>query len=61
MNCYDNFRPGERDYEYYHQKGSIYQEICVEISKDEKLYKEIYTGINKDIKKGLIHTDRRRL
>ena len=56
MNCYDNFRPGERDYEYYHQKAAIYQEICVEIVKNEKLYKEITDKISKDIKKGLIKT-----
>lgn len=27
-NWWDNFRPGEQNYEYYHQKGEIYAEIC---------------------------------
>lgn len=27
-NRYDNFRPGEENYEYYHQKAEIYREIC---------------------------------
>jgi hypothetical protein len=27
QNTWTNFRLGEQDYEYYHQKGEIYQEI----------------------------------
>lgn len=27
-NRWGNFRPGEQNYEYYHQKGEIYAEIC---------------------------------
>lgn len=26
-NSWDNFRPGEENYEYYHQKGKIYKRI----------------------------------
>jgi len=33
MNTWDNFRPGERDYEYYHQKGAIYSRIVQALKK----------------------------
>jgi hypothetical protein len=29
-----NFRPGDKDYEYYHQKGEIYSLIIAEIKKE---------------------------
>lgn len=32
MNKYDNFHPGEENYEYYHQKAEIYDTLCNEIS-----------------------------
>ena len=34
-NRWDNFREGEKDYEYYRQKGAIYQAICEIISGPE--------------------------
>lgn len=36
-NRYDNFRPGERDYEYYHQKAVIYQKIVDALESDTTL------------------------
>ena len=34
-NKWDNFRKGEKDYEYYSQKGEIYAEICERIKNIE--------------------------
>lgn len=31
MNTWNNFSASDKDYEYYHQKGEIYKEICNEI------------------------------
>lgn len=33
MNQWNNFRPGERDYEYYMQKKLIYNKICEIVEK----------------------------
>lgn len=34
QNEWNKFRPGEKDYEYYHQKGEIYSMIVAELSKE---------------------------
>lgn len=34
QNTYDNFKPGEENYDYYHQKAIIYQAICDELENN---------------------------
>ena len=38
-NQWDNFREGEKDYEYHHQKKEIYNEICKQIKNISTLLK----------------------
>jgi hypothetical protein len=33
MNRYSNFRPGDRDFDYYNQKADIYRRIADELQK----------------------------
>ena len=40
-NQWNNFRKGEKDYEYYHQKGIIYNAICEAIKNIKSSYTEI--------------------
>ena len=34
-NKWSNFRPGDRDYEYYHQQGKIYADIVAGLQQEK--------------------------